>query len=319
MMTEQTVRPAFHASIPAGEPRHSSWLPGLHGERVLPISRRADPTRWHRYYGAAEKVRWLFTHILGNDPVPPGAPREVTAKLRRDYPRFDLLCAVVERMSGYTLEVVPGAAHAPGLCALDVAPEVLESAESLHAFLRSQQAYVQTRDDSQSPPWVIPTDRGGDLFYADQLAAAVPSDYVARDFVSSSDWHPWEFSTSTGAVVSGRTNAQLFREVLRRGIVTRAAWVYRQPLPPCAADDLPGFTADTLLSLDDTGHSRVRLLRTLDVRRRFEQSTQFSKTLAIQVHLPQALALEIDALASPRGAAHPTKALAADRADVCVS
>lgn len=175
---------------------------------------------WHRYYSAYEKMRYLLTQLVRNSFE--DSRRDLiafTQEKREECGRIDMLCRVVEAMSGCRVELQPGEAS------IDHQSEgrgmsVFESDKTLHDFLFDETAYIQTGNDNGPSGWTIQTDRGAVRYYEDCLRDAPKSWKQVTFQPTDCD----ELVTSNGARIGSIRDVEIMNELKKSGILLMAAW-----------------------------------------------------------------------------------------------
>lgn len=179
---------------------------------------------YYRYFTAREKLDYLVSQQLqGRRVCTDLDPEADTAALLEEHPRLAMLAKVVKDYTGCRLEIPSGTASIDH-DSLGVGYEVFESEAVLKQFLFDETAYVQTGNDNSPAPFIIDTDKGPQMTYADRVCKDAPLSYVpVRLRLLSEHPFPDGFGTDTGALV--KEDDELFQRLCAKAVVASASLV----------------------------------------------------------------------------------------------
>lgn len=179
---------------------------------------------YYRYFTAREKLDYLVSQQLqGHRVCTDLDPEAGTAELLEERPRLAMLAKVVKDYTGCRLEITNGAACIDHE-SVGVGGEVFKSEKVLKQFLFDETAYVQTGNDNSPAPFIISTDKGPQMTYADRVCENAPSSYVpVRLRLLSEHPFPDGFGTETGALV--KDGDELFKRLCSKAVVVSARMV----------------------------------------------------------------------------------------------
>lgn len=136
---------------------------------------------WHRYYSPVSKLSYLASQVL-NDK---GSYIEANMDaLREEFPYIDMLSRVVKEHTGCELKLYGRGSvdHQSAFGDAANGEELFESEEKLKAFIFDESAFIQTGNDNDEPPWMIPTDSAAGRIpvYADRFKEAPQEGHTTR-------------------------------------------------------------------------------------------------------------------------------------------
>lgn len=167
---------------------------------------------YYRYYTPLEKIRYLLTQISNGKP----------AELDSEDDRLKQLRRVVMDFTGCELQIVDSEGYVDH-DSEGVGMELFESDGKLKDFLFSENSYIETSNDNSGAPWRIDTDRGPELYYAEHIEP-IPKTYVDVVLMPVDRWSNDRLITANGALLSETFNGDIFKKILKKGIVDRADW-----------------------------------------------------------------------------------------------
>lgn len=216
---------------------------------------------WHRYYSTSNKMDYLFTQMF-RDSIPGGNPHEVTAQLREDNARFDMLCRVVEEHTGVKVLASPGSSGYIDHDSVGVGMDLFDDEEALRRFLFTDTSCVETGNDNSGPGKQISTDRGSEDYFAKHYREPKESD-VAISLYSKCSYGVSFYSLRTegGAVIEHDEDnpSGLFKELQEQATVVAAHFKSKSHYHPFEYGEPEG---DTMANLVDeklyfTGNLKV--------------------------------------------------------------
>lgn len=244
---------------------------------------------WTRIYHPLGKLEYLFTQLMPGVAVPEGDAREVTNQIRQQEPRFNMLYGVVQGFTGCRIELIPGSDGYVDHESLGVGMELFSDEEQLKDFIFSPDAYVQTGNDNNSPPWEIPTDRGPELFFEDLLVAEIPEGYVARKLTTLDGS---TLATEKSAVLHSEKNAQLHQLVGSKGILAKVKLTLLG-YDPTEREDLRSYSVQSLLRRFG---GKLRILNRFQATKNLQDGRHLESIETITVYVPPEVAAQLDAL-----------------------
>lgn len=186
---------------------------------VMPVSVGEYGWEYFRYYTVENKVSYLLTQITSGSLPTSRNNETLTAELREQHEKFDMLCKVVKAHTGVDIEVQPGSGYVDH-DSEGVGMNLFQSEDVLHKFLFSD-SYIETSNDNDGPPVNISTDRGASEAYYIASYATVPADFVKIEVAMKGYWNATATS-SAGKVID--QEGDIWEKIIAQGIVTNVDW-----------------------------------------------------------------------------------------------
>ena len=254
---------------------------------VLVLHKGEYGWEWYRYYDTQAKAAYLFTQLF-HDDIPDGDIVTVTAQLREDDARFDMLCRVIEAYTGVIVQAAPGSSGYVDHESTGNGLEVFESDETLRQFLFSSESYIETGNDNSGPSPTIDTDRGPEHYYGAFYREPKPGMAVV-ELTAAELWRV-ALKTAGGAIVDGSTNPEVFDALKAEATVVAAHWECRAPWNRFEYSE-PVSTVMSDLSEVGLFFSSALRVTTKYTHVSFEdKTTPRSEKLTFTVHMPETLA-----------------------------
>lgn len=248
---------------------------------------------WKKYYTLENKLRYLYTQLFWEREFQFFSPEEATAELRRDEPRFDLLCRVVQEHTGVELLVDPEVKGAIDHQSCGVGLELFEDEETLKNFLFNENAYVQTGNDNSPPGWKMPTDKQPELTFGPFIKEK-PTDSVVleAEYVNSG---PSSLRFDSGVVISEKAHSRLWRKLLKESVVGSMTCFYTAPYKYCVSIGLRSSFAEKLTYARKKG-TAFNLAPNFQANQVYKEGKDWKERYVLTLHVPKKLADELQAL-----------------------
>lgn len=205
---------------------------------TVTLEQRKYGWEWARYYTAREKACYLLTQILQGDAIPGGDADVVTAELRENDDRVDLLCAAIEDFTGMRVLLKPGSKGYIDDESVGVGLSKLREPGKLQRLLFCPESYIETGNDNDCPPVNIPVDLPGksaEPYYRPFYRYRRRDGAVEVVLRSVEDSDLSKFQTATGALLWNESlddDEPLLTELKEKGIVVQCDGEFQGLMPP---------------------------------------------------------------------------------------
>ena len=242
---------------------------------------------WRRYYQPKEKLAYLLTQIT-NGKIESGEPSEVTRGLRKEDPRAEMLCRVVEAHTGCELVFNASEGYIDHQSAAGDGGnglELFDDESVLRKFIFNSESCIQTGNDNDAPPWTIKTDRGPELFF-ESFIRPVDADSRSVLMCFPKCFRDVLFTTS-GAIIAADRDPEFHAELMSRGVAESAnLHIFGYNL--YESKDIVGVCAEKLT--DPRSGEPFAVSRSFTAQRHFSKVGDFQEHLLVSMRLPKDLA-----------------------------
>lgn len=254
---------------------------------------------WRRYYTAREKLGYLLTQVTD------GKLEVDTEALRESNPFFAQLYDVVKDHTGCRLIVEPGQGyidHQSARAKGAVGMELFDDTDKLRAFLFDDTAYLETGNDNNPPPWTISSDIGQREYFSKYMTSvhsAIPKDFLGRKLTHVKQGQLRGLKTGAGGWLPDEDETPpLWLELLKQGIVLAATIREYASSSYSSGSCARGLAATAVLQLSGASEPKLKLTPGFQGGYQHVRSDEFWQELEFVVHLPAALARQLDELDS---------------------